>query len=151
MPATGVGRAIRDERGQYSVITLLLLAGMVMLLGMITDIGRAYAVRRMLQNAVDTAAQSAAHQINPNFSGRETQLHISAAMGTAYEYFYRNAPAGVTIDSVVVAVDPTTNTVEVRAQVRVPCMFLRLAGVREIRPVAVGRATVVYGLNREGE
>jgi Flp pilus assembly protein TadG len=142
---------IRDERGQYSVMTLLLLAGMVMLLGMITDIGRAYAVRRMLQNSVDTAAQSAAHQINPNFSGRETQLHIGAAMGTAYEYFYRNAPAGVTIESLVVSVDPTTSTVEVRAQVRVPCMFLRLAGVREIRPIAVGRATVVYGLNREGE
>ncbi len=153
MPVTGNGRArvIRDESGQYAVITLLLLSLGVVLIGMIADIGRAYAVRRLLQNSVDTAAQAAAQQVDHGFSGREVRLHISAAMGTAYQYLYPQCSGGGAIESVVISVDPTTNAVQVFARARARCVFMRLVGIREMRISAVGRAVTEWGLNQVGQ
>lgn len=140
---------IRDERGQYAVATLLILVGMIVLLGMIVDVGRAYAVRRLLQGAVDAAAQAAAHQVDPAFSGRDVRLHMGAAMQTAYNYMSRNTPH-VEIAEMVVAVDPAGH-VMVTARARVPCSFLRLIGIREVRPLVVGKARTEFGINAAGQ
>jgi Flp pilus assembly protein TadG len=59
----------KDERGSVTIMTAILLFGLVLVLGLAIDISRIYMVRAGLQNAADAAALAAARELNSGSSG----------------------------------------------------------------------------------
>jgi Flp pilus assembly protein TadG len=141
----------REEGGQYVVLFLLVVTALVILAGLVVDGGRAYAAYRQAQVAADAAAQAAAHQVNQDafFAANIVALRMPEAMMVAQEYADRNSRVPLEVLDVYVNPDGATVTVEARAYVET--YFLRLAGIRRVRPRVVGHAVAAWGLNREGE
>ena len=62
-------RRRRSERGSVTVMTAVLLVGLVFVMGLSIDVSRIYMVRTGLQNAADAAALSAARELNSGTGG----------------------------------------------------------------------------------
>lgn len=141
----------REEEGQYVILFLLVAVALIIMVGLVVDGGRAYAAYRQAQIAADVAAQAAAHQVNQDafFAANIVALRMPEAMMVAQEYADRNSRVPLEVLDVYVNPDGATVTVEARAYVET--YFLRLAGIRRVRPRVVGHAVAAWGLNREGE
>ena len=59
----------RSERGSVTVMTAVLMVGLVLALGLSIDVSRIYMVRAGLQNAADAAALAAARELNSGLGG----------------------------------------------------------------------------------
>jgi len=59
----------KGERGSVTVMTAVLLVGLVLVLGLSIDVSRIYMVRSGLQNAADAAALAAARELNSGPGG----------------------------------------------------------------------------------
>jgi Flp pilus assembly protein TadG len=83
---SGQGDRLRSgERGSVTVMTAVLMVGLVLVIGLSIDVSRIYMLRAGLQNAADAAALAAARELNSGTDGLNdavTQAH--AAIGNAY-------------------------------------------------------------------
>src|SRR5215213_1537284 len=59
----------RDERGSIIIMTAIFMLLLFLMLGLCIDVSRIYMVRAELQNAADTAALSAARELNSGTTG----------------------------------------------------------------------------------
>lgn len=94
----------RGERGSVTVMTAVLLVGLVLVIGLSIDVSRIYMVRSGLQNAADAAALAAARELNSGTGGlTKAESAANAASLQANKYGFNrtglNAPA-VTISRV---------------------------------------------------
>src|SRR5882672_11402153 len=58
-----------SERGSVTIMTAVLMVGLVLVLGLSIDVSRIYMVRSGLQNAADAAALAAARELNSGTAG----------------------------------------------------------------------------------
>lgn len=59
----------RGERGSVTIMTAILLFGLVLVMGLVIDVSRFYMVRASLQNAADAAALAGARELNSGTTG----------------------------------------------------------------------------------
>jgi Flp pilus assembly protein TadG len=75
------------ERGSVTIMTSVLLVGLVLVIGLSIDVSRIYMVRTGLQNAADAAALAAARELNSGPSGLTdavTQAQAAALQANKY-------------------------------------------------------------------
>jgi Flp pilus assembly protein TadG len=96
--------ARRGERGSVTIMTAVLMIGLVGVMGMAIDVSRIYMVRSGLQNAADAAALSAARELNSGTGGLTdavTQAQAAALQANRYGLNRSGASgANVTISKV---------------------------------------------------
>ena len=74
-----------SERGSVTVMTAVLMVGLVLVIGLAIDVSRIYMVRAGLQNAADAAALSAARELNSGSQGLiDADARARAAIGNQY-------------------------------------------------------------------
>src|SRR4030095_7928490 len=59
----------RGERGSVTIMTAILLFGLVLVMGLVIDVSRFYMVRASLQNAADAAALAGARELSSGTTG----------------------------------------------------------------------------------
>ena len=99
----------RSERGSVTIMTAILLIGLVLVLGLSIDVSRIYMVRSGLQNAADAAALAAARELNSESGGLTdavTQAQAVALEANKYGLNRQGVTApDVTISKVEFAAD----------------------------------------------
>ncbi|HEY8657349.1 MAG TPA: pilus assembly protein TadG-related protein, partial [Candidatus Limnocylindria bacterium] len=83
-----------DEEGQTTVLVALLLVLLLGFAALSLDVGRFYAERRYLQNAVDSAALACARAYS---QAGTAQAAWNAADSTLQLFNLRNDPSGTTV------------------------------------------------------
>jgi Flp pilus assembly protein TadG len=106
------------ERGSVTILTAILLFGLVLVLGLVVDVSRIYMVRASLQNAADAAALAGARELNSGLGG----LTDAVAQATAIVNNYGFNRTGLT------APQATISTVEFAASLDGP-WYLGAGGV----------------------
>ena len=95
------------ERGSVTVMTAVLMVGLVLALGLSIDVSRIYMIRSGLQNAADAAALAAARELNSGTGGladAEAQAQAVALQDNKYGFNRTgNTVPGVTIFEVAFA------------------------------------------------
>lgn len=132
---------ISDEKGQTTVLIIVLLPVIILLLGWSVDIGRVLAVRAELFKASDIAAQEVAKEIDireAQLSGRKSWPEMEVQAEYWVNQNLENL-AGGRLTQVNVKSDE--RFVYVDTQARIPLIFSVLAGRREahIRARGIGR------------
>lgn len=79
-------RGRSKERGSVSIMTAILMVGLVSALGMSIDVARIYMVRSGLQNAADAAALAAARELNSGTSGLSNAVAQANAIVNYYDF-----------------------------------------------------------------
>lgn len=75
----------KSERGSVTVMTAVLMVGLVLVIGLSIDVSRIYMVRAGLQNAADAAALAAARELNSGTDGLlDANTQARAAIGNLY-------------------------------------------------------------------
>ena len=75
----------RGERGSVTVMTAVLMVGLVLVIGLSIDVSRIYMVRAGLQNAADAAALAAARELNSGSDGlNDAVTQAQAAIGNTF-------------------------------------------------------------------
>jgi Flp pilus assembly protein TadG len=78
-------RSHSSERGSVTVMTAVLLVGLVLVIGLAIDVSRIYMLRAGLQNAADAAALAAARELDSGSLGlTEADAQARAAIGNQY-------------------------------------------------------------------
>lgn len=108
----------RSERGSVTIMTAILLFGLVLVMGLAIDISRVYMVRASLQNAADAAALAAARELNSGAGGLVDA--VTQAQAIANKYGFNRT--GLT------APDATVSTVEFATSLNGP-WYLGAGGV----------------------
>jgi len=76
----------KGERGSVTIMTAILLFGLVLVLGLAIDVSRIYMVRASLQNAADAAALAAARELNSGASGLVDAVTEAQAIVNRYGF-----------------------------------------------------------------
>lgn len=131
-----------DEKGFALVYTAVILTGLLLLVGLAVDAGRAYIVKAQLSTAVDGAALGAARMLNSgnprNEAARLFQQNFPAGyMGTTAVTDAVNDPSFYSMHTVR---ETGVNVVRVRAQATVPTTFMRLGKKTNVVVVSEGEA-----------
>jgi Flp pilus assembly protein TadG len=92
------GRA--GERGSITVLTALMLVGLVLAVGLCIDVARIFMVRAELQNAADAAALSAARELNSGTTGINAAAAAATASALSSSNTYGLGKTSVTITNV---------------------------------------------------
>src|SRR4030095_13232264 len=89
----------RSERGSVTVMTAVLMVGLVLALGLSIDVSRIYMVRTGLQNAADAAALAATRELNSGIGGlADAVIQAKAAALEANKYgINRTGAAGANV------------------------------------------------------
>jgi Flp pilus assembly protein TadG len=130
----------RDERGQAIAWVAIFLPALLVVLGLVIDVGLAFAARRDLQDEADAAAQAGAMQIDQTTydATASVQLEPDQARQAALQYLSAHADVS---PSVVV----TSDSVQVTVRKSWRTAFIRLFGVREITMSASATARAQVG------
>ena len=75
-----VRRALRDQRGQVLPWVIFGMIGLLGIAGISVDVGKAYAVRNQLQNAVNAAALAGAADVYNNPNGTNNPIAVGIAV-----------------------------------------------------------------------
>jgi Flp pilus assembly protein TadG len=88
MNATGDSPLVvnRSERGSVTIMTAILLFGLVLVIGLVIDISRMYLVRASLQNAADAAALAGARELNSGLTGLTAAVTEAQAIVNSYGF-----------------------------------------------------------------
>ena len=125
---------LQDERGQVLILVTGALFTLLMVVGMVIDVGTILEQKRQLQNAVDAAALAGARAAVDN---------PALAQAAAEQYLILNGfdPLDPSL-TVTVNADYAPDEVEVTASAVIPTAFLTLAGVdsKTVTVRAVGEA-----------
>src|SRR6266404_3360283 len=92
----------RSERGSVTVMTAILLVGLVLVLGLSIDVSRIYMVRSGLQNAADAAALAAARELNSESGGLTDAVNRAQAAALEANKYGLNR-TGVTAPAVTIS------------------------------------------------
>lgn len=76
----------KGERGSVTIMTAILLFGLVLVLGLAIDVARIYMVRASLQNAADAAALAAARELNSGSGGLTDAVTQAQAIVNKYGF-----------------------------------------------------------------
>jgi len=130
-----------DESGQAIVLVAVLMAGLVAVVGLVTDGGLVFSQRRDLQNVADAAALAGAMQLDEGTyrSSGEVLLDEPAARQAAVQYL--EAEGGL---SYSVVVRPTR--VEVSVSRQASTGFLRVVGINRVEISANASAEPRHGV-----
>jgi Flp pilus assembly protein TadG len=136
-----------SEGGQALVWVVVMLPLFLSVIGLSIDAGTVFDARRELQNVADSAARSAAMQIDQSTyrasSGETVVLDAATARQAAAQYVdSQGAGFAATID-----VGPKTVVVQVSRSV--PTSFLRLVGIENVRISATAPAAPRFGIQGE--
>ena len=74
------------ERGSVTIMTAILLFGLVLVLGLAIDVSRIYMVRASLQNAADAAALAGARELNSGTGGLTQAVTEAQAIVNKYGF-----------------------------------------------------------------
>src|ERR671935_234170 len=85
-----MGQHRSGERGQILILGALMMTVMLGFLGLVIDVGNAYAQRRFMQNAADAASVAAARQLA---FGMQTGVSDAAVLDTINTYLAANVQA----------------------------------------------------------
>ena len=145
---TGLAQRLnREEGGQVIVLMAVLMAGLVAVVGLVTDGGLVFTQRRDLQNVADAAALAGAMQIDEDAyrasGGASVVLDETAAYQAAVEYL--RAEGG--LDYSVVT---RPGRVEVSASRRASTSFLRVVGINGVDISASASAEPRHGVASTG-
>lgn len=81
----GQSKRRHGERGSVTVMTAVLMIGLVLVIGLSIDVSRIYMVRAGLQNAADAAALAAARELNSGSQGlTDAVTQAQAAIGNTF-------------------------------------------------------------------
>lgn len=120
----------RNDDGQVVPLVLGLTLVFVAVAGLAVDGTRAFLHRRTLQNAADSAALAGAGEVDPaayySSEGSDVVLEPGRAARVAEEWLRRR---GVTAAA---HVDTSPGVVSVTLRGRIPTLFLRLIGLRDL-------------------
>ena len=105
-PRPSVASAHAEEGGQTIVIVALLFVVLLGFAALSLDVGRFYAERRYLQNAVDSASLACARA----YQGGTVQTAWAAADATLQQFNLKSNPIGATITYPGAGLDPTTGS-----------------------------------------
>jgi Flp pilus assembly protein TadG len=98
----GVSGWRKSERGSVTIMTAVLLLGLVLVIGLSIDVGRIYMVRSGLQNAADAAALAAARELNSGTGGLADAVTQARAVALeANKYGFNRT--GVTAPNVTIS------------------------------------------------
>ena len=129
----------QDERGQVIVLVTGALFTLLMIVGMVLDVGVILEQKRQLQNAVDAAALAGARAALDN---------PALAQAAAEQYLLLNGfdPADASL-TITVNPDYAADQVEVTVTAVIPTVFFTLAGVdsKTVTVRAVGETRPVRG------
>lgn len=81
-----VAESRRNERGSVTIMTAILLFGLVLVLGLAIDVSRIYMTRASLQNAADAAALAAARELNSGTGGLTDAVTQAQAIVNSYGF-----------------------------------------------------------------
>jgi len=124
----GTRSRLCNAEGQSLVTIALMMPVILLVVGLVCEIGYAYALRRQMQNAADAGAIAAARALC--LGGDAQQM--------ATDYAQRNGATDVTV-----VIDGEQGTVRVTAQRSVPTFFARVVGLNQI--VVGAQAGTMYG------
>lgn len=140
-------RLNREESGQVIVLVAVLMAGLVAVVGLVTDGGLVFTQKRDLQNVADAAALAGAMQIDEAAyrasGGESVVLDQTAAYQAAVEYL--RAEGG--LDYSVVT---RPAGVEVSVSRRASTGFLRVVGINGFDISASATAEPRHGVASAG-
>ena len=130
---------LRDERGQVLILVSAALFTLLMVVGMVIDVGIILEQKRQLQNAVDAAALAGARAAVDN---------PALAQAAAEEYLLLNGFDPID-SSLTISIDPnySPDEVEVTVVAIIPTAFFTIAGIdsKTVTVRAVGEARPVRG------
>jgi Flp pilus assembly protein TadG len=140
-----------NDRGFVSIISAVVLLGMVPILGLSIDASAAYVIRASLSAALDAAALAAARSLN---LGASVSVAQTAAAASATTFFNANFPVGYMGTDSSRTLTPTFTLktdsngrangileVKVTGTVNAPTYFAKILNVPNIPITAVGSAT----------
>ncbi len=135
------GRLYGDESGQAIVLVAVLMAGLVAVVGLVTDGGLVFSQRRDLQNVADAAALAGAMQLDEGVyrASGEVLLNEPAARQAAVQYLEAEGDL-----SYSVVVGPTR--VEVAVSRQASTGFLRVVGINGVKISANASAEPRHGV-----
>jgi len=140
-------RLSREEGGQVIVLVAVLMAGLVAVVGLVTDGGLVFTQKRDLQNVADAAALAGAMQIDQDAyrasGGASVMLDETAAYQAAVEYL--RAEGGLDY-----SVLTRPGRVEVSVSRRASTGFLRVVGINSVDISASARAEPRHGVASAG-
>lgn len=135
---------LRDERGAMAVLAAAVISLVVVLVGIVVDLGTIVDARRSLQSATDSAALAAA---------MDPPRAQAVAVAVFRDYGYRpdavrTVTTGIYTQDAELAVEdrfvpdsgPDANAVEVASEAQTSLFFYGLLGVRDVRVTATARA-----------
>ena len=146
---TGWGWSLAGERGQsFTLMLLVILPVLILVFGLVYDLGNVAAGVSIAQNAADLAAQEAGKLIDVNYymTYQDIRLRPEASLVTQQVADEMTGGAFV-VDGVYV--DGEFIRVEGRVAVRTPFLEAFLGERTVTRPV-VGIAEAAYGIEQEG-
>ena len=94
-----LSRRRKSERGSVTVMTAVLMVGLVLVIGLSIDVSRVYMVRSGLQNAADAAALAAARGLNSGTGG----LTNAVTQANAIVNTYGLSQSGGTVPNVTIS------------------------------------------------
>ena len=95
-------RRRRGERGSVTVMTSVLMVGLVLAMGLSIDVSRIYMLRAGQQNAADAAALAAARELNSGSQGlTDAVTRAQAAIGNQYGLSRTGSPTPTAVITTV--------------------------------------------------
>lgn len=135
-------------RGQIAVAFALLSVVLMLLVGLVADVGLMLIYYRIGQTTVDGAAYAAATQLDELAfaDSNDVVLHAGDACDQANLYTTQNGRGRVSISCSV-----TGNRVTITGQVSAPTLFMALAGIRSVSFNLQATAELKYGITEENQ
>lgn len=91
----------KSERGSVTIMTAVLMVGLVLVVGLSIDVSRIYMIRSGLQNAADAAALAAARELNSGTGGLADAVAQAKSANLTNKYGFNRT--GVTAPAVTIA------------------------------------------------
>jgi len=138
---------LKISSGSVLIMAALLMPVIILLTGMIVDIGRAFAFKAELNRACMVASEEATKQINMEIAQKQGENELKQDFDQVIiEYFNKNiySRKSYSIDKLdydVIGGISDPKYIRVTAQASVACFFLKLIGINniEIHSDACGR------------
>ena len=136
-PRTGKG-----ESGVLSAFLAVIAVALLLLVGLVVDVGRAIAAQRMAADEAEQAARTGAGQISiDSLRQGEVSIDSESAVAAAVRYTVQSGQPGTA--------SVRDGTVTVRVVVVVPTTILGIAHIKSIKVSATASASDVAGVTRQ--
>jgi uncharacterized membrane protein len=140
---------INDERGQSLVVMLLLLVPvLVLIIGLVHDLGNVAAAQTIAQDAADLAVQDAAKQIDLDHYLATQEILLAPDALAIASWWVDQATGG---QMQVLSLYATESDVVLEGQVTVRTRFLDTIGIPVIHRRVVAVARPRFGAQGEGD